>query len=342
MKLLWFYTYSDKVVKILTHTVVILFTLIQLPSFATTPPPPPLWSVNPNDFTESMTVIAVLDINGEFSNDGSDMVGAFVNGEIRGVGNPSITVTSTGQLVVFLVIYSNSPSGEMVHFKIYNASQDNIVDAVNEFSFQSDSQLGENTAPVRITNLPFSVLLSNTLVEENLEIGIEVGIISTNEEGIGNTFTYSLVSGESSDDNNLFSIDGDILITSVIFDFENASTYNIRIGSDNGIGGLLENTFTINILDVAESENILPSGNFISPNGDGINDFWRIANVDIYSGYKLIIYSLEGEVIFTTNNYKNNWDGFYNGSPLPTGVYFYVFISPDSSNNFKGTISLIR
>lgn len=338
MKLLWFLTYSNKVVKIITHSVVILFTIIQLPSIAATPQ----WSVNPNDFTESMTVIAVLDINGDFSNDGSDLVGAFVNDEIRGVANPSITVTSTGQLVVFLVIYSNSPSGEMVHFKIYDASQDDILDAVNEFNFQSDSQLGENTTPIRITNIPFSVLLSNTFIEENSEIGIEVGTISTNEEGIGNTFTYSLVPGESNDDNELFSIDVDKLITSAIFDYENASSYNIRIGSDNGRGGILENTFTISIIDVAESENMLPSGNFISPNGDGINDFWRIANVEIYSGYKLIIYSPEGEVLFTTNEYKNDWDGFYRGSPLPTGVYFYVFISPDGSNDFKGTISLIR
>ena len=171
---------------------------------------------------------------------------------------------------------------------------------------------------------------------------MEVGTISTNEEGISNTFTYSLVPGESDDDNDLFSVDGDKLITGAIFDYENASSYNIRIGSDNDIGGILENTFTINILDVAESENMLPSGNFVSPNGDGINDFWRISNVDIYSSYKLIIYSPEGEVLFTTNEYKNNWDGFYKGSPLPTGVYFFVFISPDGSNDFKGSISLIR
>ena len=324
--------------KSLRYITFLFVTLIQLQALAATPP----WSVNPNSFTESMTIVAVLDIDREFSNDGSDLVGAFVDGEVRGVANPSVAVSSTGQLVVFLIIYSNNPSGEMVQFKIYDASRDAIVDAVNEFAFESDSQLGENTSPVRITNIPFEVLLSDNTIDENRAIGEEVGTISTNEDGLGDTFSYSLVSGEGSEDNGKFSIQDDRLLTNAIFDFENVSAYNIRIGSDNGRGGLLENSFVININDVVESENVLPSGDFISPNGDGYNDYWRISNVEIYSGYRLIIYSPQGEEIFTTDNYNNDWDGFYNGSPLPTGVYYYLFISPNGTNDFKGTISLIR
>jgi gliding motility-associated-like protein len=80
--------------------------------------------------------------------------------------------------------------------------------------------------------------------------------------------------------------------------------------------------------------------NVFSPNGDGLNDFFRIA----YEGdeaYHLQIYDRWGVKYFDTRNKEQGWDGKdLNGSEGAEGVYFYSLeIGPFSKN---GTIMLIR
>ncbi|PJB14467.1 MAG: hypothetical protein CO118_08490 [Flavobacteriales bacterium CG_4_9_14_3_um_filter_32_8] len=81
--------------------------------------------------------------------------------------------------------------------------------------------------------------------------------------------------------------------------------------------------------------------NVFTPNGDGINDFFIIKNLEYYPNSKLVVFNRWGRIVFEDNNYRNNWDGGNQSS----GTYYYVFYPNDSSENakpFKGFISLIR
>jgi gliding motility-associated-like protein len=64
-----------------------------------------------------------------------------------------------------------------------------------------------------------------------------------------------------------------------------------------------------------------------TPNGDGINDTWKINNIEYYPNAKIRVYSKwEREVFIAENGYQNDWNGVYKNKkePLPDGSYFYV------------------
>ena len=65
--------------------------------------------------------------------------------------------------------------------------------------------------------------------------------------------------------------------------------------------------------------------NAITPNGDGKNEFWRPEGLflDQLEMYELFIYNRWGELIFTSNNPYDAWNGRKNGSIVPSGGYLY-------------------
>jgi gliding motility-associated-like protein len=83
-----------------------------------------------------------------------------------------------------------------------------------------------------------------------------------------------------------------------------------------------------------------------SPNGDGINDFYKVECAEKYTDSKLTIFNRWGNIVYdrkgNTSN-SNSWDGKYNGVDLPDGTYYYIFIVAESDKNPKtGFIELIR
>ncbi len=88
----------------------------------------PGWEVNPNDFDYSMNIVGKIRVDGTFSDDLFDQVAAISNGEVRGVVN-LIYQTSYQEYFVFLTVYSNSPSGDAVEFRIWDSSEGNVLHA---------------------------------------------------------------------------------------------------------------------------------------------------------------------------------------------------------------------
>ncbi|BAO74694.1 LamG-like jellyroll fold domain-containing protein [Winogradskyella sp. PG-2] len=86
----------------------------------------PGWEVNPNDFDYSMNIVGKIRVDGTFSDDLFDEVAALSNGEVRGVTNV-IYQTSYQEYFVFLTVYSNSPSGDTIEFRIWDASEGNVL-----------------------------------------------------------------------------------------------------------------------------------------------------------------------------------------------------------------------
>ncbi|MET0392890.1 MAG: cadherin domain-containing protein, partial [Chitinophagaceae bacterium] len=110
-------------------------------------------------------------------------------------------------------------------------------------------------------NAPTGLALSATSIEENKPAGSTVGVFTATDPDAGNTFTYSLVSGDGSAGNEAFTITGDALTINFPPDYETQSSYSIRVRATDQ--GLLyyEKTFTINITDLTEqAPNNAPSG----------------------------------------------------------------------------------
>lgn len=66
--------------------------------------------------------------------------------------------------------------------------------------------------------------------------------------------------------------------------------------------------------------------NAFTPNADGYNDQWKIAGLENYPGTEVNVYDRRGLPVFKEIISKKplHWDGKLNGSPVPTGNYWYT------------------
>ena len=106
---------------------------------------------------------------------------------------------------------------------------------------------------VRAANLnPTDILLSNSSISESMPINTVVGTLSTTDPDVGDTFTYTLVPGCGDTGNAFFNILGNQLRSSIVFDYESATTYSVRIRTTDQGGLYYEEAFTITIINVSE------------------------------------------------------------------------------------------
>ena len=100
---------------------------------------------------------------------------------------------------------------------------------------------------------PTDLTLSPSAVAENAPIGTVVGGLLTVDPDLGDTHSYSLVSGAGSTDNAKFAIAGAQLTTAAVLNYEATPTLSVRIQTNDGHGGLLAKAFTITVTDVDDA-----------------------------------------------------------------------------------------
>ena len=99
---------------------------------------------------------------------------------------------------------------------------------------------------------PTDISLDSTDVAENSPVGTAVGTFSTVDPDSVEPFTYSLVAGDGSADNGAFTVDGSVLTTAEVFDYETRDSYSIRVQTEDADGNTYEEQFGISVTDVAE------------------------------------------------------------------------------------------
>lgn len=85
--------------------------------------------------------------------------------------------------------------------------------------------------------------------------------------------------------------------------------------------------------------------NAFTPNNDGLNDCFGVTKWGgAVRNFRMNIYNRRGQLIFSSNEVANCWDGKANGVPQPSGTYIYLIeASTDcESINRNGSIVLIR
>ena len=86
--------------------------------------------------------------------------------------------------------------------------------------------------------------------------------------------------------------------------------------------------------------------NAFTPNGDGLNDVFRVGNLGYYKIVEMNIFNRWGNMVYhAADGESRGWDGTYNGVPQDMGVYNYLIIlsSPDGrQHDYKGNLTLIR
>lgn len=82
--------------------------------------------------------------------------------------------------------------------------------------------------------------------------------------------------------------------------------------------------------------------NAFSPNGDNINDKWRIENIHEYPEARVQVFNRYGQEVFFSKGYRNPWDGTFNGKPLSPATYYYIIEAGAGYPRQSGWIVLLK
>lgn len=89
----------------------------------------------------------------------------------------------------------------------------------------------------------------------------------------------------------------------------------------------------------------LVAPNAFTPNGDGINDLFKVHITGPVMNFKLAIYNRWGQMVFQSSDPGKGWDGTANGIPQPDDGYVWnchFQLSKSKMEDKSGTVVLIR
>lgn len=180
------------------------------------------------------------------------------------LNNNDITLNQPNTIYYLGFIYSNDGSSHYAGYvKIltgpvvsantidYISIQEIVVntDVNGSITIPGSPTGGGGSVPV---HTPTDIALTASSINENVAVGSTVGTLSTTDVEVGDTFTYTLVSGAGSTDNATFNISGSNLRVTTSLNYEAKSSYSIRVRTTDQVGLWYEKQFTISVTDLEE------------------------------------------------------------------------------------------
>lgn len=117
------------------------------------------------------------------------------------------------------------------------------------------------------------------------------------------------------------------------------TTYNLVVTDGNGCTQTDNATITVVPYCIRIKD-------AFTPNGDGINDKWIVTGGSSCTNQVIVnVFNRYGGLVYSNQNYNNDWDGTYKGKPVPDGTYYYVISAKLINGNvpvFKGDVTILR
>jgi len=120
--------------------------------------------------------------------------------------------------------------------------------------------------------------------------------------------------------------------------FTEAGTYKVKLTVSNATCSFTDS------LTVIVSESALYVPNVFTPNGDNLNDEFRVAYKSLLT-FQCWVYNRWGRQVYYWTDPTKGWDGNINGKKATPGPYFYVIKATGSDKKvykLKGDINLLR
>jgi gliding motility-associated-like protein len=114
------------------------------------------------------------------------------------------------------------------------------------------------------------------------------------------------------------------------------TTYKVMVTGANGCTGTAKVKVTVT------RKMIIP--NAFTPNGDGINDVFKIPVDNSFTLKQFTVENSKGKVIYETDDITKPWDGTVKGLPAEPGTYSYTITGSNASGkvSIKDTLELYR
>ncbi|GAB3931038.1 T9SS type B sorting domain-containing protein [Mucilaginibacter myungsuensis] len=100
-------------------------------------------------------------------------------------------------------------------------------------------------------------------------------------------------------------------------------------------------THTAGVFTIYSGAQSIVIPNAFTPNGDNINDRWNIADLQYYPSCRVHVFDRRGSLLYYSAGYGLPWDGTSNGSPLPSGTYYYL-IEFSATERSSGAVTIVR
>ena len=112
-----------------------------------------------------------------------------------------------------------------------------------------------------------------------------------------------------------YSVDGINYQSSPVFENLPIADYKVYVREENCLNGVESDTLFLLYYD-----------RFFTPNGDGVNDYWRVINSIQEENIEIYIYDRYGKMLASLDYDDRGWDGRINGKLLPTSDYWFRVI----------------
>ncbi len=130
-------------------------------------------------------------------------------------------------------------------------------------------------------------------------------------------------------------------VANPIHEYIQAGTYQVQLRVTDTVTGCISyfsRPFTLEVISNINSPQIF------TPNGDGINDKFKIYERNLRN-FKIVIFNRWGQIIFTSTDPNFEWDGTHDGVECQVGAYVYHIVAIGQDNlDYKKTdiVNLVR
>ncbi len=209
---------------------------------------------------------------------------------------------------------------------IFNINTTDLITTSN-FNYETENQYIINISVVdqgglihskdftinvlNINEKPTQITLSNNTINENVEIGTEVGILTTSDNDINETFTYSIDTNYT----DKFIVSGNKVLVNGLLDYETQNQYIINITVTDSGGLMYSQDFFIQVLNIVEAPLDIQLSN-------------TMINENIQTGYIIgtltaIDQDVNSTFTYTLNNDSNGNFTINDNKLLSNAVYDY-------------------
>jgi hypothetical protein len=120
-------------------------------------------------------------------------------------------------------------------------------------------------------------------------------------------------------------------------------SYKVVVTQTSGCVSSSELPFIVNLsFDPNPFPDVAYIPNIVSPNNDGVNDTWVLPQEYVSgSNTEIVLISAQGEIVFKTNDYQNNWPENQIDFKNVTPVFYYIITTQDNKVK-KGSITVFK
>lgn len=242
-----------------------LFIVIAVMAITISVQSQPNWSFDPALYEYTMTLTGVAVIQCKESKDERDMIGAFIGGELRGVQRFDGVVNDRNY--AYMVIYDSIISGNQVHFKLYDASEDKIIELPQHFIFTENGNIGNDANPFVFEPVPDSLIIeiSQLSVYKYSKVGdtlLQFRTSNVLKDSLESE--YQFINDSLGVDNHYFKIHGQQLVLDEPIDQVSQTYLKLHIVSKTSTSCSKDSNFILSISEVVGSDYI---------NANAVSDF---------------------------------------------------------------------